>query len=111
VKIRAIVSRSFSWRLIIFAGMLNLGITPVLFQDISRYPWISAACWCAAIVVLHPIMDKDVPTMFSSDMLKSPRTYIGTCLFIAAQLVDSYYYHSGQSDWRIMTDAIRAHCH
>ena len=86
--------------------MVSLGITQALFQDISRYPWISAACWCAASVVLHPIMVKDTPTLFSSDMLKSPRTYIGTFLFIAAGLIDSYYYHPGPSGWRKLIDAI-----
>ena len=29
------------------------------FQGVSQFPWISAANVCAAIVVLHPVMDKD----------------------------------------------------
>src|SRR5438034_971457 len=95
-----LVSRSVTWRLIILAGVVSLGVGP-LVRGIYQYPWISAACWCAAIVLLHPLMDKDLPTLFSSDMLKSPRMYFAVGLLIAAQLVDSYYYHPGPSAWRI----------
>jgi hypothetical protein len=62
------------------------------FQGVSQFPWISAAYVCAAIVVLHPVMDKDLPMLVGSDMLKSLRTYIGAGLLIAA-----YYYHPGPS--------------
>jgi len=52
-------------------------------------------------------MDKELPTLLGSDMLKSPRTYVGAGLLIAAQLIDSYYYHPGPSAWRILIDALR----
>ena len=47
---------------------------------------------CAAIVVLHPVMDKDLPISVGSDILKSLRTYIGAGLLITA-----YYYRPGHS--------------
>jgi hypothetical protein len=53
------------------------------FQGVSQFPWISAANVCAAIVVLHPVMDKDLPLSVGSDMLKSLRTYVGAVLLIA----------------------------
>jgi hypothetical protein len=49
----------------------------VPFQGVPQFRWISAAYVCAAIVVLHPVMDKDLPLSVGSDMLKSLRTYIG----------------------------------
>ena len=57
------------------------------FRSFSRFQWISAAYVCAAIVVLHPVMDKRLPISVGSDILKSLRTYIGAGLLIAA-----YYY-------------------
>ena len=89
MKIQAIVSRSFLWRLMILAVGVRLVFGPP-FQSVSRFPWISAAYVCAAIVVLHPVMDKDLPILVGSDILKSLRTYIGAGLLIAA-----YYYHPG----------------
>jgi len=83
VKIQAIVSRRFLWRLMILAVGVRLVFGPP-FQSVSRFPWISAANVCAAIVVLHPVMDKDVPLSVGSDMLKSLRTYVGAALLIAA---------------------------
>jgi hypothetical protein len=75
----------------ILAAGVRLCVGPP-FQGVSQFPWISAAYVCAAIVVLHPVMDKDLPELVGSDMLKSFRTYIGVALLIAA-----YYYHSGPS--------------
>ena len=91
MKVQAIVSRSFLWRLMILAAGVRFAVGPP-FQGVSHFPWISAAYVCAAIVVLHPVMDKDVPILVGSDILKSVRTYIGAGLLIAA-----YYYHPGPS--------------
>jgi hypothetical protein len=86
VKIQAIVSRRFLWRLIILAAGVRLLFGPP-FHGVSQFPWISAASLCAAIVVLHSVMDKDLPLSVGSDILKSLRTYIGAGLLITA-----YYY-------------------
>ena len=83
MKIQAIVSRRFLWRLMILAAGVRLLVGPP-FQGVSQFPWISAAYVCAAIVVLHPVMDKDLPLSAGSDMLKSLRTYVGAALLIAA---------------------------
>ena len=53
------------------------------------------------------MMDKDLPTLFSVEMLKSPRTYVGAGLLIVAQIVDSHYYNSGPSALQILIDANR----
>jgi len=92
----------------ILAAGVSWGVRP-LVQGVSQFPWIPFACNIAAIVVLHPVMDRDLPTLVGCDMLKSLRTYVGAALLIATEVVDSYYYHPGQSVWRITTDAIRAH--
>ena len=83
MRIQAIVSRSVLWRLMILATGVRLAFGPP-FQGVARFPWISAASVCAAIVVLHPVMDKDLPLSVGSDMLKSLRTYVGAALLIAA---------------------------
>jgi hypothetical protein len=83
VKIQSIVSRSFLWRILILAAAVRLCVGPP-YQGVSQFPWISAAYVCAAIVVLHPVMDKDLPLSVGSDMLKSLRTYVGAALLIAA---------------------------
>ena len=83
MKIQSIVSRSFLWRLMILAAGVRLVFGPP-FRGVSQFPWISAAYVCAAIVMLHPVMDKDLPLSAGSDMLKSLRTYVGAALLIAA---------------------------
>ena len=88
------------------AGAVGYGVRPIVLGT-YQYEWISAACWLAAFVALHPLMDKDLPTLFDIAMLKSFRTYIAATLLIAAQLVDSYYYHPGPSAWRIIIEANR----
>lgn len=54
------------------------------FQAVTQFPWISAAYLCAAILVLHPVMDKDLPILVGSDIVKSLRTYAGGALLVAA---------------------------
>jgi hypothetical protein len=46
------------------------------------FPWIAIPFTVTAIIVLHPVMDKDLPTLIGTDMLASPRTYIGVVLMI-----------------------------
>src|SRR5579872_5447749 len=101
MRIEALFSRSFSWRLMLLAAGVTFGVRP-LVEGVSQFPWISFACVCVAVVVLHPVMDKDLPTLVGSDMLKSLRTYIGACLLIAAQ-----YYSPGRSVLRFVIDANR----
>jgi hypothetical protein len=84
------ISRSWLWRLMILAVAVRLVVGPP-FQAFSHFPWISVAFVCAGIVVLNPVMDKNLPISVGSDIIKSLRTYIGTGLFIAA-----YYYHPGR---------------
>jgi hypothetical protein len=73
----------------ILAAGVRLCVGPP-FQGVSQFPWISAAYLCGAIVVLHPVMDKDLPLSVGSDMLKSLLTYVGAALLIAA-----YPYYPG----------------
>jgi len=42
-----------------------------------------AALVLAAIVVLHPVLDGNLPIVMGWDVLKSLRTYIGASLLIA----------------------------
>lgn len=101
MEIPAIVSRSFTWKLMILGAAVRFIVGPP-FLGAPQFPWTSAACVSAAIVVLDPVMDRDLPTLVSSDMLKSLRMYIGAGLLIAG-----WYYHPGSSVWRILIEAIR----
>lgn len=62
-----------------------------LFVGWRAYPWPALPFALAAIVILHPIMDKDVPSLIGIDMLRSARTYIAIMLFACAQLVATPY--------------------
>ena len=88
VKVQAVVSRSFLWRLLILGAGVRFCVGPP-FHGGSRFPWISAAFVCAAIVVLHPVMDKNLPLMVGKDILISMRTYAGAALLIAAYCYSS----------------------
>jgi hypothetical protein len=55
------------------------------------YPWIALPLVFAAMVVIHPVMDKEHPDLIDTDTLRSPRTYIAVVLLIAAQLVAMPY--------------------
>ena len=107
--IRAIVSRRFSWRLMILGAAIGLIVGPItlpLVHPGAQFPSISTAVAWAAIVVLHPVMDKELPTLIGADMLKSARTYIGAGLLISTQFIDFYFYRldSWSLLWRILTD-------
>ena len=82
----------------ILAAVVKLGVGPP-FQGVSQFPWTSAACVCSAIVALNPVMDRDLPILVVSDILKSLRTYIGASLLVAA------YYYPGPSGWQNLIDA------
>jgi predicted MFS family arabinose efflux permease len=83
---RAIVSRRFSWRLMIVGACLGLVIGPLVIGW-REYPWAAVPLVAASIIVLHPVMDQDLPSLIGLDMLKSPRTYIAIALNIAAMFV------------------------
>jgi hypothetical protein len=55
------------------------------------YPWIALPLVFAAMIVIHPVMDKELPNLIDTDTLRSPRTYIAVVLLIAAQLVAMQY--------------------
>jgi len=57
------------------------------------YPWEALPLVLAAILVLHPVMDKDVPELIGWDLLRSPRTYVAIALLVACQLLASRYKH------------------
>lgn len=86
----AIVSRRFSWRLMILGASLACLIGPIVLGW-RAYPWVAIPFVFAAIVILHPVMDKNLPNLIGVDMLKSPRTYIAVALFAAAQIVSTPY--------------------
>jgi hypothetical protein len=97
--------------MMILGAAIGLVLGPITWPLVphppgSQFPWISFALAWAAIVVLHPVMDKEVPTLIGADMLKSVRTYIGAGLLIGTQFVDFYYYRldSWSLIWRSLTD-------
>ena len=80
--IRAIRSRRFSWRLMIAGTCVGLLVS--ISEGLKEFPWVSLTFTFASMVLLHPLMDKDVPMMIGADLLKSPRTYVAVALLIAA---------------------------
>jgi hypothetical protein len=93
------ISRSFVWRLMILASVISLCLG-LFFGSFRGYSWISTAFSSAAIIVLHPVMDRDLPNLFGSDLLRSARTYIGVILVIC-----SVYYNPG---CRMAIDMVRS---
>jgi hypothetical protein len=89
-RVGAIISRRFSWRLIILATCFGF-VTGVLVMGWRQYPWAIVPLVAASIVVLNPVMDQDLPTLIGLDMLKSPRTYIFVALHIAVVLIAEPY--------------------
>jgi hypothetical protein len=67
------------------------------FYGIEGYPWISLLFGLPAIILLHPLMDKDVATFVGADLLRSPRTYIAIALIVAAGLL-AYPYQKAMTD-------------
>jgi hypothetical protein len=51
------------------------------------YPWISLPPAVAATIIIHPVMDRDLPNLIGADMLRFPRTYIAIVLCAVAQLL------------------------
>jgi hypothetical protein len=78
-QIQAIVSRRFSWRLMIIGACISLPIN-LAFEGWRSYPWIAIPFTIASIAVLNPVMNKDVPSLVGVDMLSNPRTYVGAIL-------------------------------
>jgi hypothetical protein len=56
----------------------------VLQEGWRSYPWFVIPLTFISIVVLHPIMEKDVPNLVGVDMLSSPRVYVGAALLLAS---------------------------
>jgi len=81
----ATVSRRVSWRLMILGACIGVVVGPIL-MGWRTYPWISLPFVLAGIIILHPVMDKDLPSLIGVDMLRSPRTYIAVVLFAVAQI-------------------------
>src|SRR5262245_37318609 len=97
--IPAIRSRRFSWRLMIAAMCVALLISPLSY-GLKGFPWISLLLTLTAVVLLHPLMDKDDPMMIGADVVRSPRTYVALALFITAMWL-AYPYQKAFSDcWR-----------
>ena len=88
--IRAIVSRKFSWRLLI-AGTCIGSILGVIVNGWQNFPWMALPFEFFAIFLLHPLMDKDLPNLVGMDLLKSPRTYLALILFAIAQTFEFPY--------------------
>src|ERR1700736_4223258 len=86
--IRAIVSRRFSWRIMILAACCGFAIW-IQVMGWREYPWVAVPFVVTSIVVLHPIMDKDLPSLIGLDMLKSWRTYVAVALNIVAVLLSN----------------------
>ena len=93
---RAIRSRRFSWRLMLAGTCVGLIVSP-FFYGIKGSPWITVPFVLPAIILMHPLMDKDVPTLVGADLLKSPRTYIAIVLMVVAGLL-AYPYQKATID-------------
>jgi len=66
-------------------------VTGPLAMGWHRYPWIAVPFAAVSVVVLHPLMDRDVPNLVDVDVLKSARTYIAIALNIAAVILARPY--------------------
>jgi hypothetical protein len=56
-----------------------------------EYSWVGVPFVLASIIVIHPVMDKEVPSLIGLDTLRSWRTYVCILLQIAAWYVMAPY--------------------
>jgi len=68
------------------AGACIGTIVRLALEGWRNFPYIPMLFVVPAIIVLHPVMNKELPTLVGLDMLRSPRTYIGFSLCVLAQL-------------------------
>ncbi len=72
--------------MMILGACVGLVVGPIVMGS-RAYPWVSVPFAVAAIFILHPIKDQDLPNLIGADMLKSARTYIAIVLLAAAQFL------------------------
>jgi hypothetical protein len=72
----------------IFGALAGLIVGP-LFMGIRQYPWVGVPFVALSAVVIHPIMNRDVPSLISLDMLKSARTYVALTLIAVGVLLSA----------------------
>jgi hypothetical protein len=106
--LRAIVSRRFSWRLMLLGVAIGALVGP-LAMGWRNYPWEALPLVVLAIVVLHPVMDKDVPDLIGPDMLRSPRTYVAVALCIACEWIFARHDPSRLQPLRMLLDRLSRH--
>ena len=85
----ASVSRKFLWRLMIAAAVCSMLIGPVV-MGWHHYPWDTIPLVAAAIIVLHPVMDRDVPEVIGLDMLRPRERILEQGMLIIGQLITAY---------------------
>jgi hypothetical protein len=81
---QALVSRRFVWRLTILATVL--GVVMALF--LRRWDKLMALPFSVgAIAALHPLMDKNVPTLVDGVMFRQRRTWVGIAFLVMGFLI------------------------
>jgi hypothetical protein len=64
----------------------------VFYYGWRNYPWAVLPFALASIVLLHPVMEKDVPSLIGADMLREPRTYYGVATLLIGIVVLIFHF-------------------
>jgi hypothetical protein len=90
--VRAIGSRKFSWHLMLLGTCVGF-VGGFFHYGWRTYPWAILPFVFLSIVLLHPVMEKDVPSLVGADMLREPRTYYGGASLVIALFILILGYH------------------
>jgi hypothetical protein len=69
-------------------------VTGPLAMGWRNYPWAAIPFVAVSIVVIHPVMNQDLPSLVGVDMLRSWRIYAAIALNVAAVVVSYPYIRS-----------------
>jgi hypothetical protein len=80
------MTRRIWWR-VMLGGATISALAQIFTGSWARADWPPIVLSVMAVVILHPLMDRDVETPFDSGMLRSWRAYVGIVLLAISSLV------------------------
>src|SRR5579862_9279133 len=86
-KRRFRMTRKIWWRLILGGALIGT-VAQIFIGSWTRGDWLLMLLNVIAIVILHPLMDRDLETPFDSGMLRSWRAYTAAVLLVISFLAN-----------------------
>ena len=88
---KAIGSHRFSWHMMLLGTCVGFPLG-VFVYGWRNYPWAMLPFVLASIILLHPVMEKDVPSLIGADMLKEPSAYYGLATILIAVVICIFHF-------------------